>query len=247
MRRPTERRWVPWLNGVRRTTSHSTSTRPRSWWWITGDRAENTHPSTIDKKPCGRVTAYLSSRGVHNQRRISHGLPHRCSAEEGTSSSLLPETAEEVWNEPQNPQVLLHLHCGEQSWPAVSPPGMETAPLATAGLWQRVVRTARHIVGGELPPSRISTPGGVYKESPEDYQRLQPPVPQTALSAALRTTFPQHPIPAPSRLRDSFFPQAIRLWTVTITHLHHTPLTTHAMHCTLTQPFGSAWHTHTLH
>ncbi len=38
---------------------------------------------------------------------------HRCSAEEGTSASLLPEMAEEVWNEPQNPQVLLHLHCGE--------------------------------------------------------------------------------------------------------------------------------------
>ncbi len=33
------------------------------------------------------------------------------------------------------------------------------------------------------------------KESPEDYQRLQPPVPQTALSVALRATFPQHPIP----------------------------------------------------
>ncbi len=45
MRHPTERRWVPWLHGVKRTTSHSTSTRPRSWWWITGDRAENTHPS----------------------------------------------------------------------------------------------------------------------------------------------------------------------------------------------------------
>ncbi len=27
------------------------------------------------------------------------------------------------------------------------------------------------------------------------YQRLQPPVPQTALSAALRETSPQHPIP----------------------------------------------------
>ncbi len=39
---------------------------------------------------------------------------HRCSAEEGTSASLLPETAEEVWNEPQNPQVLLHLHCGSR-------------------------------------------------------------------------------------------------------------------------------------
>ncbi len=28
-----------------RTTSQSTSTRPRSWWWISRDRAENTHPS----------------------------------------------------------------------------------------------------------------------------------------------------------------------------------------------------------
>ncbi len=38
---------------------------------------------------------------------------HRRSAEEGTSAPLLPETAEEVWNEPQHPQILLHLHCGE--------------------------------------------------------------------------------------------------------------------------------------
>ncbi len=38
---------------------------------------------------------------------------HRCSAEEDTSASLLPETAEEVWNEPQNPQILLLLHCRE--------------------------------------------------------------------------------------------------------------------------------------
>ncbi len=30
---------------VRRTTSHSTSTRPRNWWWISEDRAEKTHPS----------------------------------------------------------------------------------------------------------------------------------------------------------------------------------------------------------
>ncbi len=38
---------------------------------------------------------------------------HRCSAEEVTSTPLLPETAEEVWNEPQHPQMILHLHCGE--------------------------------------------------------------------------------------------------------------------------------------
>ncbi len=36
---------------------------------------------------------------------------HRCSAEEGTSAPLLPETAEEVWNEPQNPQI--HIVGGE--------------------------------------------------------------------------------------------------------------------------------------
>ncbi len=34
---------------IRRTTSHSTSTRPRSWWWISGDRAENTHPSPLTR------------------------------------------------------------------------------------------------------------------------------------------------------------------------------------------------------
>ncbi len=73
---------------------------------------------------------------------------HRCSAEEGTSASLLPETAEEVWNEPQNPQVLLHLHCGEH------PDRLHHRLVWKQHRWQplqRVVRTARHIVGRELP------------------------------------------------------------------------------------------------
>ncbi len=43
-----------------------------------------------------------------------------------------------------------------------------------------------------LPPGYLHQ--AVYKESPEDHQWLQPPVPQTALSAALRKTSPQHPI-----------------------------------------------------
>ncbi len=72
------------------------------------------------------------------------------------------------------------------SWPAVSPPGLETAPLATAGLCKGSC---------ELPATLLEVSQAVYKESPEDYQRLQPPVPQTALSVALRATFPQHPIP----------------------------------------------------
>ncbi len=119
---------------------------------------------------------------------------HRCSAEEGTSASLLPETAEEVWNEPQNPQVLLHLHCGEHPdrlyhrlvwkqhrWqPQGSAKGRANCP---PHCWR----------WASLPPEHLHQ--AVYKESPEDYQRLQPPVPQTALSVALRATFPQHPIP----------------------------------------------------
>ncbi len=49
-----------------------------------------------------------------SHHRGSHMVcSHRRSAEEGTSASLLPETAEEIWNEPQNPQILLHLHFGE--------------------------------------------------------------------------------------------------------------------------------------
>ncbi len=107
--------------------------------------------------------------------------------------SLLPETAEEVWNEPQNPQIILHLHCGEHPdrlhhrlvwkqhrWqPQGSAKGRANCP---PHCWR----------WASLPPGHLHQ--AVYKESPEDYQRLQPPVPQTALSVALRETSPQHPI-----------------------------------------------------
>ncbi len=58
----------------------------------------------------------------------------------------------------------------------------QTAPLATA------------LLEVSFPPSRTSTPG-MHEESQEDHQGLQPPIPQTALSGALRETSPQHPIP----------------------------------------------------
>ncbi len=75
---------------------------------------------------------------------------HRCSAEEGTPAPLLPETAEEVWNELQHPQILLLLHFGEHpdrlhhAWFGNNTAGNHKA-------LQRVVDTAHHIVGGELP------------------------------------------------------------------------------------------------
>ncbi len=76
---------------------------------------------------------------------------HRCSAEEGTSASLLPETAEEVWNEPQNPQVLLHLHCGEHPDRLYHRLVWEQHRWQPQGSAKGRANSARHIVGGELP------------------------------------------------------------------------------------------------
>ncbi len=134
---------------------------------------------------------------------------HRCSAEEGTSASLLPETAEEVWNEPQHPQVLLHLHCGEHPdrlyhrlvWKQHA--GNRRA-------LQRVVRTARHIVGGELPSlqdiyTRRCTRKArrIIKDSSHPSHRLLSLLPSGRRLRSIRSRT--------SQLRDSFFPQAIRL------------------------------------
>ncbi len=140
-----------------------------------GDRAENTHPSP-STSTCGAGKAALSS-SAFTSPRISHGLLHRCSAEEGTSAPLLPETAEEVWNEPQNPQILLHLHCGEHPDAAASPPGLETAPLATAKLCKGSCELPANCWRWSFPPSRISTR--------IDHQGLQPPIPQTILKFAV--------------------------------------------------------------
>ncbi len=76
---------------------------------------------------------------------------HRCSAAEGTSASLLPVTAEEVWNKPQHSQILLHLHCAESILIGCITTWFRNSTAGNRKALQRVVRTARHIVGGELP------------------------------------------------------------------------------------------------
>ncbi len=81
---------------------------------------------------------------------------HRCSAEEGTSVPLLSEMAEEVWNEPQHPQILLLLHCGEN--PEIH---LEITPLATAKLCKESCELPATLLEVSFPPSRTSTPGGV--------------------------------------------------------------------------------------
>ncbi len=162
-----------------------------SWWWITGDRAENTHPSPSARHLWSGWPALSSS--AFTSPRISHGLltQMQCwrrhisvsSSWDGWGSlERAPESSG-----PSTPALW------RASWPAVSPPGLETAPLATAGLCKGRANCPPHCWRwASLPPGYLHQ--AVYKESPEDYQRLQPPVPQTALSVALRATFPQHPI-----------------------------------------------------
>ncbi len=207
MRRPTERRWVPWLNGVRRTTSHSTSTRPRSWWWITGDRAENTHPSPSTRHLWSGWPALSSS--AFTSPRISHGLLTQMQCWRRHISVSSSETAEEVWNEPQNPQVLLHLHCGEHPDQLYHRLVWKQHAGNRRAL-QRVVRTARHIVGGELPSlqdiyTRRCTRKArrIIKDSSHPSHRLLSLLPSGRRFRSIRSRT--------SRLRDSFFPQAIRL------------------------------------
>ncbi len=134
---------------------------------------------------------------------------HRCSAEEGTSAPLLPEAAEEVWNEPQNPQVLLHVHCGEH------PDRLHHRLVWKQHRWQpqsssKGRANCRHIVEGELPSLQdiytrrcIRKARGIIKDSSHPSHRLLSLLPSGRRLRSIRSRT--------SRLRDSFYPQAIRL------------------------------------
>ncbi len=107
---------------------------------------------------------------------------------------------------------------------------------------QRVVRTARHIVGGELPSlqdiyTRRCTRKArrIIKDSSHPSHRLLSLLPSGRRFRSIRSRT--------SRLRDSFFPQANE--QSQITHLHHTPThtTCHALHFNTVQ----LDYTHTLH
>ncbi len=126
------------------TTSHSTSTRPRSWWWITGDRAENTHPSPSTRDLWSGWAALSSSAFTSHHISVSSSWGGWGSLERAPESS-----------DPSTPALW------RASWPAVSPPGLETAPLATAGLCKGSCELPATLLEVSFPPSRISTPGGV--------------------------------------------------------------------------------------
>ncbi len=145
-------------------------------------------PITIDKTSVEREVNSFKLNIIEDLTWSAH----RCSAEEGTSASsswdgwASLERAPES-SDPSTPALW------RASWPAASPPGLETAPLVTAKLCKGSCELPATLLEVSFPPSRISTPGGV-QEKPRGLSKTQPPVPQM-LSCCLRETSPQHPIP----------------------------------------------------
>ncbi len=199
MRRLTERRWVPWLNGVKRTTSNSTSTRLRSWWWISG----HTH-ITIDKTPVERVNSF-KFLGVH----ISEDLTWSAHTD-----AVLKKAHQRLFflrwlgKFGMSPSILRSFYsCTVESiltscitaWFGNSSAGNRKT-------LQRVMRTACHIVGGlqDIYTRRcIRKARRIINDSSHLSHRLLSLLPS---GRHLRSIQPHS-----SRLRDSFFPQDIRL------------------------------------
>ncbi len=109
------------------------------------------------------------------------------------------------------------------------------SPAGNRKALQRVVRTARHIVGGELSSLQdiytsrcIRKAKRIIKDSSHPSHSLLSLLPSGRRLRSIRS--------CTSRLRDSFFPQAIRLMNSKNEYtLQHTPTLQYAMHCTLTQ------------
>ncbi len=150
-------------------------------------------PISIDKTPVERVNSY-KFLGVH----ITEDLTWSAHTDAVLRRHISASSSWDGWgslerapasSDPSTPALW------RASWPAASPPGLETAPLAKP---QSSAKGCANCLPhcwrwASLPPGHLHQ--AVHEESQEDHQGLQPPVPQSALSAALRETSPQHPIP----------------------------------------------------
>ncbi len=150
-------------------------------------------PITIDKTPVERVSSF-KFLGVHITEDLTWSAHTDAVLKKAHQRLFFLRRLRKFGTSPRILRILLHLHCGEHPdrlhhrlvwkqhrWqPQGSAKGRANCP---PHCWR----------WASLPPGYLHQ--AVYKESPEDYQRLQPPVRQSALSVALRETFPQHPIP----------------------------------------------------
>ncbi len=124
---------------------------------------------------------------------------HRCGAEEGTTTPRFPYAPEEIWNEYPHPPLILHLHCGEHPdwlhhrlvWKQHQQRSQSSAKGCANCILdiytRQCMRKARRIISDSSHPNH-----GLFSLLPSG-RRLR----------SIRS--------CTSRLRDSFFPQSIRL------------------------------------
>ncbi len=201
MSRPTERRWVPWL-----TTSHSTGAHE-----LVADfrRQSREHTLiTIDKTPVERVNSF-KFLCVHITEDLT-GSDHTDAVLKKAHQHLFFlrrlrkfEMSLSILRSFYSCTVESILTSCITAWFGNSTAGNRKA-------LQRVVRTARHIVEGELPsPQDIYTrqcirkARRIIKDSSYPSHRLLSLHPSGRHLRSIRSHS--------SWLRDSFFPQAIRL------------------------------------
>ncbi len=131
------------------------------------------------------------------------------------------------------------------SWPAASLPGFGNSTAGNRRALQRVMRTAHHIVGGELPSLQDIYARRCTRKVPRIIKDSSHPS-HSLLSLLLSGRRLRSIRSRTSRLRDSFFPSFHQANEQSeITHLHHTPThtTCHALHFNTVLPD----YTHTLH
>ncbi len=120
-----------------------------SWWWISGDRAENTHTSPSTRHMWGRVNSF-KFLGVHITEDLIWSTHTDAVLKKSHQRLFFMRRLRKFG---MSPSILRSFYtCTVESiltgcittWFGNSTAGNRKA-------LQRVVRTARHIVGGELP------------------------------------------------------------------------------------------------
>ncbi len=211
MRRPTERRLSTLTKWCQENHLSLNIDKTKELVVDYRRQSRETHPITIDSHLWKRVTSFKFLRRSHH-RRISHGLLTPIAVLKKAHISV--SSSWDGWGSlERSPRRILRSFytCTVESiltgcitaWYGNSTAGNRRA-------LQRVVRTARHIVGGELPSlqdiyTRRCTRKArrIIKDSSHPSHSLLSLLPSGRRFRSIRSRT--------SRLRDSFFPQAIRL------------------------------------
>ena len=133
--------------------------------------------------------------------------PHRQRGEEGAAEPLLPQEAEEIWLVTENTHKLLQMHNREH------PVGLySNCSTHNSTALQRVVRSAQHITGGNLPALQDTYTTRCHREAKKIIKDNNHPSHCLFTPLSSRRRGQYRCIKAGTeRLKNSFYLKAIRL------------------------------------